>query len=282
MDWFIYSIGAVISFSLMAALYKLPAQKKQSNTATVFWMLIFSFIFALIFFNDYLFNVDARVLVFALLWGMGFSSLAAIQMHLLKKININALFPINTTFSLIISVIFGLVFLNESISLVQGLGIIIAIIALYLFLFQKGSIIYSKQLIYWIIIMVALAVFSMLVLKFAADTIDIKLLQIYQYLFASIVILIIFLISNHHSWKKNLFSGASQSGLYIAIPSFFGNWLFLIALNKGPFSLVASLHALYILGASVFAYLLFKEKLNKKKIALLAIAILAIILIRIG
>src|SRR3989339_1358050 len=156
MDWFIYSIGAVISFSLMAALYKLPAQKKQSNTATTFWMLIFSFIFTLIFFRNYLFDVDSRVFIFALLWGAGFSSLTAIQMHLLKKVTVSALFPINTIFSIIISVIFGLLFFNESISLVQGLGIMIAIIALYLFLFQKGSIIYSKQTMYWIMLMVPL------------------------------------------------------------------------------------------------------------------------------
>lgn len=282
MDWFMYSMGSVISFSLMAALYKLPAHKKQSKIAATFWMVFFSFLFSLAFFYGYLSNVDIKVYIFALSWGIGFSSLAAIQMYLLKKMDINVLFPISTTLSLIISVIFGLVFLAEYISLIQGLGIVLAIIAIYLFLFQGRKIKYSSSFLNWLLIMVVLSVFSKVILKFATDVVDVQPLMIFNYFFASIFLIIIVLLFKRKSWKKDLFSGASKSGFFIAVPGFLGNWFFLMALSKGPFTLITALHALYIFGASVAGYFFFKEALSKKKIALLVLAIIAIILIRIG
>ena len=68
----------------------------------------------------------------------------------------------------------------------------------------------------------------------------------------------------------------------IGVFGFFGGYAFLTALTKGPFSLITSIHSLYIFITALASYLLFKERLTKKKIILLFLAIVAILLIRLG
>ena len=68
----------------------------------------------------------------------------------------------------------------------------------------------------------------------------------------------------------------------IGILSFFGGYALYLALTKGPFPLITSIHSLYILITALTAYVLFNEKLTPRKIVLLLFAIIAIILIRVG
>ncbi|MCD4760999.1 DMT family transporter [bacterium] len=267
----------------MTGLYKLPAYKNQSKLATTFWMMAFIFLFALLVFNKLAFDVNKEILFFGALWGTGFATLTALQIYLLKHLNINTLFPISTTMSMVFSITFGLLVFAEKISVFQGLGIVIAVLAVYLFLFEKKKIKYSPNLLKFGLAMIVLSVFCKIIQKIAVDTVpDIKVLIIYQFLFASLFLLIVILIYHRQSWTKKLFSTSSKFGLLIAIPAFLGNWAIMSALSKGPFTLIYSIHSLYIFGGSIIGYLFFKEKLSKKKIALLSLAILAIIFIRLG
>lgn len=283
MEWFIYSISSMLLFSGMTALYKLPAYKNQSRLAATFWMMGFLFLFAIIFFNKLALNASPDVLIFGFLWGCSFALLTAIQIFLLGRLEINALFPINTILSMVFVVIFGLLVFSDKISILQGLGIATAIVALYFFLFGKTKVSYSKNTLKFGIVMVALSVFSKVIQKIAVDHVaDIKVLIIYQFLFASIFLLLVNIVYHKKIWTKKIFSGAYKSGLIIAIPAFFGNWAIMYALSKGPFTLIYSIHSFYIFGGSILGYFFFKEKLTKYKVALLCLAILSIILIRIG
>lgn len=283
MDWFIYSITSMVLFSGMTALYKLPAYKDQSKLASTFWMMAFIFLLSLLTFNKLILNIDKETLFFAAIWGSAFASLTALQIYLLKNIEISTLFPINTITSMVFVVAFGLLVFMEKISLIQGLGIVTAILALYLFLFENRKIKYPKKTLGFGLGMISLSVFSKVIQKVAVDTVsDIKVLMVYQFLFASIFLLLVILIYHRKLWSNKIFSASSQSGLIIAIPAFLGNWAILSALAKGPFTLIYAIHSFYIFGGSIIGYLLFKEKLTRKKLALLALAVIAIILIRLG
>ncbi|MBU1203321.1 EamA family transporter [Patescibacteria group bacterium] len=273
----------MLLFSGMTGLYKLPTYKNQSRLATTFWMMGFIFLWAIMIFNKLAFSVNPEILFFALLWGCSFATLTAIQIYLLSRIEINTLFPINTILSMIFVVAFGLLVFAEKISILQGLGISIAIVTLYFFLFSSRGAKYSRGTLKFGLVMIFLSVFSKVVQKIAVDhVIDIKILIIYQFLFASLFLLLANIMYHRKSWAKKIFSRSYKSGLMISIPAFFGNWAIMHALAKGPFTLVYSIHSFYIFGGSIIGYFFFKEKLTKYKISLLFLAILAIIFIRIG
>ena len=127
-----------------------------------------------------------------------------------------------------------------------------------------------------------ISAFNKVLQKVVAGKFDIHVFQIYQYLFAAIFALLIYLILHRRDWKTHIFSGGLGVGSLIGVFSFFGGYAFYIALTKGPFPLVTSVHSLYILITALTAYFLFKEQLTMKKIFLLLLAIAAVVLIRIG
>lgn len=283
MEWFVYSIASVIMFSLMTGLYKLPAYKYQSRLATTLWMMVFIFLFALLAFNKAALLADGRAVVYSALWGASFATLTAIQIYLLKDLKISTLFPINTMLSMIFVVAFGLLFFLEKISLVQGAGVLVALIALYFFLFEKQKVRYSPQILKLGLLMVSLSVITKVLQKINIDAIvDIQILLIYQFMFAAITLLIAGAIYHRSSWRTKILSRSAKSGLLIAIPAFVGNWAIMSALSKGPFTLIYAIHSLYIFGGAIIGYFFFKEQLTKRKILLLSMAIIAAILIRLG
>lgn len=273
----------MLLFSGMTALYKLPTYRNQSRLSATFWMMSFIFLLAIIIFNQVIFDVNKETLIYSFIWGCGFASLTAIQIYLLSRLEINTLFPINTLLSMIFVVIFGLFVFLEKVSLIQALGIIVAIIALYLFLFSDKGAKYSKGTLKFGLAMVMLSVSTKVVQKLAVDNVlDTKVLIIYQFLFAALFLLVANIIYHKKDWTKKVFSPSYKSGLMISLPAFLGNWAIIEALSKGPFTLIYSIHTFYIFGGSILGYFFFKEKLTKKKLSLLALAIIAIILIRIG
>ncbi len=283
MEWFVYSICSMLLFSAATAFYKLPSYKNQSRLATTFWMMSFIFLWSLLAFNHLIFAVNKEVIFFALLWGAGFGSLTAIQIYLLSRLEINTLFPINTLLSMIFVIAFGLFVFMDKIYLIQGLGIIVAIIALYLFILNNKKVGYSKSTLKFGIAMVSLSVFTKVIQKTAVDNVsDIKVLIIYQFLFALLFLLLANIIYYRQKWQKKILSSSYKSGLMISIPSFFGNLSIIYALSKGPFSLIYSIHTFYIFGGAILGYFFFQEQLTRKKLALLGLAIIAIVLIRIG
>lgn len=282
MDWFIFSITATTLFGVSSALYKLPSVKHQSKAGTLFWMQIFSFIFAAIVFKDYFSSINGLTLFYGLLWGSSFALLTFFQMYALTHIETNVVFPTTTTLSLVIAVLLGYLLFQESITAMQLIGIILALSSVYLFIYKKGKVVYSSALLGIGGAIVLFSVFNKIIQKFAADAVSIEALQIAQYAFA--VFLSIGLV--YYQRKKEnpitAIKDSFRSGLFISIPAFLGGWAILTALTKGPFVLITTIHSTYIFITAIIGYLIFKEELTKRKLVLLTLAVLAVIVIRVG
>lgn len=282
LSWFVFSISAVVLFGVSTAFYKLPTLRGQNKPATTFWVLLFSELFSLIFFWKHLSVLSPHAFFLAALWGVSFALITMLQIYALEHVDTNTLFPITTTLSLVTSVLLGIVLFNDALSFLQYGGIVLAIIAIYLFLYKKGKIQHSR-LILWIgTAIVFLSVFNKIIQKFAADVVEIHSYQIWQYVFGALFALLVVLILNKEKWKDAVFSGSFNSGLVISIPAFFGGWAILVALTKGPFSLITALHSMYIFVSALVGYLVFKEKLTTKKVFLILLALVAILIIRLG
>ncbi len=282
LSWFPFSIAATLLFGVAMAFYKFPSAKNHNRFVTTFWSLAIPAILALIFFHQYLSSSTFDMLWVALIWGVTFTCIVLLQMYALSHVDTSVLFPITTTSSLIITVLIGIFFFGEHISIIQTLGVILAIIAIFLFLYNGRKFQYSSLIVGVGSGIVFISAFNKVLQKIVSDKFDIHAFQIYQYLFASIFALLIYLIIHRRDWKTHIFSGGLKIGSLIGIFSFFGGYSFYIALTKGSFPLITAIHSLYILVTALTAYFLFQEKITTKKILLLLVAVLAVILIRVG
>ena len=218
----------------------------------------------------------------ALIWGVSFTCLVLLQMYALKHVDTNVLFPITTVASLMVTVITGIFFFSDHISIIQTFGVILAVITIFSFLYKGGKIQYTRLLIGVGSGIIFISAFNKILQKVVAGKFDIHAFQVYQYLFAAMFALLIYLVFHRHDWKAHIFSGGLGIGSLIGVFSFFGGYSLYIALTKGPFPLITSVHSLYIFITTLTAYFLFKEQLSAKKIFLLLLAIVAVVLIRIG
>ena len=281
-SWFYFSISATVLFGVMAALYKVPSFKNQSRHVALFWAVATSFVLSLILFSQFLYLASPGMIIAAFIWGGSFTLLTMLQMYALKHIDTNTLFPITGISALILAVVLGFIFFQENISLLQFLGIILVIFVVYFYLYKKKKFQYSKQILIVGSGIVFFSVFNKILQKIMADAYDIHAYQIFQYLGAVIFSFLLILYFHKKDFKKHFTKASLFSGSLIGLFSFLGGYATLIALTKGPFTLITSIHSLYILITALTGAALFKEKLTKKIIALLILSVIAVIMIKIG
>lgn len=282
LTWFPYSLAATLLFGVSMAFYKLPSAKNHNRFVAAFWSFIIPTVFALVFFHSYLPLTTAPMVWTAMLWGFTFMCIVLLQMYALGHVDTNVLFPITTTASLVLTVLVGVLFFQEHPSAVQYIGIALAVVTVFSFLHKGGKAQYSRLLIGVGSGIIFISAFNKVLQKIVANNFDIHAFQIYQYAFSSIFALILFLILHRHNWKSHLVAGGLRVGSLIGIFSFFGGYALYVALTKGPFPLITSVHSLYMFITALVAYFLFREQLTPRKIFLLFLAINAVVLIRIG
>jgi drug/metabolite transporter (DMT)-like permease len=282
LTWFPFSVVALVCFGFSMAFYKLPSTKNQNRYAVSFWQLFISFLISLIVFYKFIPLTNINTVIYGSLWGLAFLCLSLLQMKELKEVDTNMLYPITSSLSLVGSVLFGVIFFKDGISVLQIIGIILVLVVVYLFSYKGKKMQYSNQIIVIGLGILFLSVFSKIIQKFAVNSVNINSLQIFQYFSAALFSIILYFMMHRKEFNKHIFSNSILSGLMIAVPSFIGGAMYLIALKRGPFSLVTSIHSLYIVVVAIVAYFIFKEKLTWYKFILIIIAILAMILIKIG
>jgi len=282
LSWFPFSVLATLLFGVAMAFYKLPSVKNHDRFVTTVWSLVIPAALAFLFFHSSLPLSTPAMIWTALLWGVTFTCITLLQMYVLSHVDTNALFPITTTASLIIVVLVGIFFFREHATALQTFGTILAIATIFSFLYEGGKMQYSRLLIGVGCGIVFISAFNKIIQKIVAENFDIRAFQIYQYLFAAIFSLLLYVIIHRRDWKDHVFSGGLGIGSVIGIFSFFGGYSLYIALTRGPLPLVTSVHSLYILITALTAYFLFREQLTTKKIFLLFSAIISVVLIRIG
>lgn len=281
-SWFVYSISATITFGIALSLYKVPAIKNVSKISASLWTVTVSFLLSCLFFYKYFALTNAKVILFSAIWGVQFTSIITLQMLALKKMETNTLFPLTTITSLIITLVFGILFFNQGLSTLQVLGMLGAVLIIIAYTAPKEKIRgFSLNALVIASGIVALSVIGKIVQKIAADQIDIHIMQIFQYAFAIVAALTLLFTFHKKDWKKQIHSGA-KIGSFIGIFSFIGGYLLLIALTKGPFPLITTIHSSYIFITALLGFFIFKEKLNTRKVILILLALIAIALMRLG
>ncbi len=282
LSWFPFSILATVLFGVMMAFYKLPSARNHSKSTTAFWSFFTSAILASLFFFSYIPLTSKEIVIIALLWGGGYAITTLLQMYALTHIDTNALFPVTASGGLIAVVGVGMFFFNEYMTLLQMIGIAFAVITIFLFMYKGKKLQYTPLIILVGTGIIFISTFTKTLHKITADGFDIHSFMIYQYAFAALFALLLSIIFHRKEFKNHIFSESMRVGSLIGVFSFFGGYAWLIALTKGPFPLVASVHSFYILITAITGYFLFKERITKRKIFLIILAIISILFIRLG
>jgi len=239
-------------------------------------------VLSLLFFYDKLFPVSLGLVLTALAWSFFFVSITLLQMFSLKHVNANVLFPLTTTLSLITVVIIGLAFFKDSLTMIQSVGILLIIAVVYTFLRKNEQIKLNGK---FIIVGLGLVLFSAThksIQKIAVNNYDLLTYMIYQYITGFILVAIFALIYHKRDLFKSVNKENALIGSITGVVSFLGGLAILKALSIGPFALIFSIHSTYILITAIVTALFFKEKLTKRIFLLTLIAIIGIILIKIG
>lgn len=282
MHWFWLSILDVVILGTYMALLKVPSHKGLSRHAMLIWSFLIPAILSLTFFYKYFPETDARLLLFSFIWAFTFSSATAIQMYALQYIDTSALYPITTTSSLVLVVLIGLVLFNAPVSVLQWVGVTLVVLIIFLFLYKKGKIQYTPHVLILALATLILSAANKIIVKFISGSYSVEAFQLYSYVFGLLLVLIFHRL--FHKRKASFFemSSTAKWGILLGALSFLGGYMYYLAIDRGPFSLVIAIHSLYIIVTTCVAAYLFNEKVSKRRFILILLAILAVIIIRLG
>lgn len=278
--WFPFSLIATTCFGVSSAFYKMPGVKGHSRHSTAFWLFAAGSVLATIFFYKDLGGADSRTLLLGAAWGIAVGLLTSLQMYGLKHIDTHTLFPVGTTGSLVLTILVGLSVFHESLSLLQGAGIALTILAVYLFLYEKGRFRFQAIMLAVLPAIIMLSVFGKIVQKIAVDGGGLGLFIAGGYISAAVISLFMFIAMEGKRFRNELFSNAAWWGMGNGTLGFFGTWTIMLALERGPFTLITSIHSMYIFVAALVAHYFFRETLRRKTVGLIALSVVAVVLMR--
>ena len=278
--WFPFSLVSLLCFGFSSAFAKMPGVKGHSRHANIFWQYVAGSVLAIAFFWSRWGEIDTRTLLLGALWGSCIAILNMFQMYGLTHIDTHTLFPVGTTGSLIVTILAGLSFFNESLSWQQAAGIGLTVFAVYSFLYQRGSFRFQRIMLAVLPVIILLSAFGKIVQKIGVDEGDIGVFLIVGYGSGAAVALLIMFFVEGRRVKDEIFSSAMRWGILNGALGFAGSWAIMTALERGPFTLITSIHSMYIFAAALIAHFFLGEQLRRKTVGLIALSIVAVVLMR--
>lgn len=284
MDWFTLTIIATILYGVQNFLFKVSAERKYNSAWVLFSQAITVSALAAIAFGIRGGEVEnwTFILWFALLSAALYLAVTFLKLEALKHIDTNVHFPI-TRFKIATIAIASFIIFNESLTFIQILGVLLAMVAVLLVVNTKDHKPASDKNVKLglTLTFLALAVTTagFIVIKIAA-------LEANKLAFIAISagygILLSFAMRN----RLNL-SDTNQDhrsalilGISVGVINFVGYFLLLSALELGPLSIIATIQALMFIVTIVLAAIFFKERFTLRKSVAVAFTIIAVFLLK--
>ena len=280
-SWIFYAVFGMLQSGLLMALFKVPAAKQINKYSLSTWAYLFAMLVAGYVLRGFI-VFDLRAIAFSFVWGVSFAILSIMQMHVLHKHDTSGVFPFTSLTSNIFVVIGGFFFLHNSISLLQWTAILLSC-----FLFigahwdSKRSFIIGVLPSFMFIAL--LSTFNKFVQNAGAHQIEVNNFTFWQLVFTFISSLImLFFVKKQISLSNLVHKSLIGWALLIGVLQFGTNYAIVHALSLGPISLVFIVLGLYTFFTTVFASILFKEKITTKKIIFIILSFLVVLLIKLG
>lgn len=269
--WIIYAFGSAFFAGITAILAKIGIKNTDSNLATAIrTIVILAFSWLMVFivgsFNT-ISGLTTKTIIFLILSGLSTGLSWLCYFKALQLGNVNKVTPIDKS-STILTMILAMIFLNEKITILKILSIILIGIGTYMMIEKKkdDKIANGNK---WLFFAIGSAVFASLTSilgKVGIEGVESNLGTAIRTIVVLIMAWVVVFVTKKQteiksidkkSWKFLIFSGLT-TGL---------SWLcYYKALQDGPASIVVPIDKLSILVTIAFSYFYLKEKLNKKSV----------------
>ncbi len=275
--WIIFALLAAFFAGITTIFSKIGVNNVDSTLATslrtaiilIFNLLVVLFIGS---FNE-INKLDFKIIIFLILSGITTALLWLSYFKALQLCDVNKVTPIDKT-SIVLTLLLSSVFLNEKITIIKIISMILILIGTFLMTNIKAKKCDNKWLIYAILTAIFTSLATILG-KIGIKDIESNFGTLIRTIIVFIIIWSIVFIKGKHkeikvinkkSWLFILLSGIT-TGL---------SWLcYFKALQGGEASIVFPIEKLSIVVAIIFSCIFLKEKINKK-------SILGLILIVVG
>ena len=283
-SWYTFAIVALFLMGTQRFLYKVSAERKCNTAWTTFY-----FMATVALLSSILFIVlgkpvaDIQFLLFiAFINGSAFVVGTVTHIEALKHLPASVVYPI-TRLSIVVVIMFSVLFFKEHLSLYQVIGIILAIAVILMLTRQFNEERTSSRRPKRGFILVFVSLFSGAVAsissKFAAVwTNEIAFMSV-SYITATLFSLGLRNKLQTEGAKTN-HKDALLIGFIMGLVNFAGFYSFLKALSTGPLSIIASITGMYFVIAVILSALLYGERLTPLKIIGISLTIVSIIMLR--
>ncbi len=292
MSWYFSALLALILMGIQRFFYKVAAERKYPTEWVTFsFMGTVTLLSALAyFFQQYHFqlkeiNVSVLMIV-AIINSVSFLVATVSHIEALKYIPANIAYSI-IRLNVVVVAVFSILYFKEHISLHQGLGLVLAIVAMTLLASQMGiskttdSAKKNQQRgIVFIILALLGGATASVSSKFAAMYADKLAFMALSYLMGMIGSMGITKTLSYQKARKKR-SAAVGLGTLMGGFNFIGFYAFLYALERGPLSLIASIVGMHFVIAIVLSGVIYHEKITPVGFVGILLTVLSIILIRI-
>jgi len=280
-SWMFYAVFGMLQSGLLMALFKVPAAKQINKYSLSTWAYLFAVLIAGYVLRGFI-AIDIPTILFSFVWGTSFAVLSIAQMHALHKHDTSGLFPFTSLASNVLVVIGGVLFLHNSISLLQWTAILLSV-----FLFIGANWSSKKSFIVEVLpsfmFIAGLSTFNKFVQNAGANHIEVNNFIFWQLVFTFISSLaMLFFVKKQISFKSLIHRHLIGWAFLIGLLQFGTTYVIVKALSLGPISLVFIVLGLYTFFTTIFASILFKEKITTKKIVFIILSFLVVILIKLG
>ncbi len=282
--WILFAIGSAFFAGITSILAKCGIQKTDSTVATAIRtivVLIFSWLMVMITgTGGQITSIHGKTLLFLILSGLSTGASWLFYFHAIQIGNINKVVAIDKS-STVLTILLALIFLGEGISVGKLIAVLLIGIGTLLMISKKEEK-ENKQSQMGLVCAVLSAVFASLTSilgKIGIAGIDSNLGTAIRTFVVLIMAWLMVLVTGKQREvgriEKKELAFICASGLATG-----GSWLcYYRALQEGPASVVAPIDKLSILVTIIFAWIVFKEKLNKKAVLGLVLIVVGTILI---
>lgn len=282
--WILFAIGSAFFAGITSILAKCGIQKTDSTVATAIRtivVLIFSWLMVMITgTGGQITSIHGKTLLFLILSGLSTGASWLFYFHAIQIGNINKVVAIDKS-STVLTILLALIFLGEGISVGKLIAVLLIGIGTLLMISKKEEK-ENKQSQMGLVCAVLSAVFASLTSilgKIGIAGIDSNLGTAIR----TFVVLVMAWLMVFVTGKQREVGGIEKKELAFICASGFatgGSWLcYYRALQEGPASVVVPIDKLSILVTIIFAWIVFKEKLNKKAMLGLVLIVVGTILI---
>lgn len=279
--WILFAFGSAFFAGITAVLAKCGVENVDSDVATALRtivVLIFSWIMVFVTGgNTGISSVSVKTWIFLVLSGMATGASWLCYFKALQQGDINKIAPIDKS-SVIITMIIAIIFLNEALTVLKAISIVLIAVGTYMMIEKKQISQNTNYKSSWLLFALASAFFAALTSilgKVGIENIDSNLGTAIRTFVVLIMAWIVVFIKGKGDDIRHI---DIKSVLFIVLSGIATgcSWLcYYRALQRGPASIVVPIDKLSILVTILFSYIVFKERLTKK-------SLLGLILIVIG